>query len=277
VQESHLGKLSMRVCAAVNNALARGRSHATLDALFKRAGAPGDPPDLAHHSKWRVWLKRADDDPKVDSLAVLGKLLEEVLEVPPADDDYSREQYEESRTEITAALKSIGLMYLEGGRIIDNRSSIGSVSLSKALESGSFDEMHIEFERANGEVESDPGQALTAACSLLEALFKACIEANGESLPSKQTVKPLWTCVQKILSLDPKDQDEDDLKRILSGLISVVDGLGSLRTHRGSAHGGGKLRYNVYPRHARLAIGSAHTLASFVIETWMSRDARKGK
>jgi hypothetical protein len=87
-------------------------------------------------------------------------------------------------------------------------------------------------------------------------------------LPDKQSIKPLWTVVQKDLGFDPKDQSDQDVLRVLSGLASIVDGTGAFRTHAGSAHGGGAYRYRVHPRHARLVVNAAHTLATFVIETW---------
>jgi hypothetical protein len=49
-------RLSRSLCAAVGDALANTASHATLDALFQGAGAPGDPPDLSHGTKWKEWL-----------------------------------------------------------------------------------------------------------------------------------------------------------------------------------------------------------------------------
>ena len=64
-------RLSRSLCAVVGSVLAGTGSHTTLDALFKSAGAPGAPPDLAHYSKWKEWLFRAGQDSSVDSLAVL--------------------------------------------------------------------------------------------------------------------------------------------------------------------------------------------------------------
>jgi hypothetical protein len=52
---------------------------------------------------------------------------------------------------------------------------------------------------------------------------------------------------------------------------SVVDGIGSLRTHAGTAHGHGKRSYRVQARHARLAIHASHTLVGFFLETWDER------
>ena len=70
------------------------------------------------------------------------------------------------------------------------------------------------------------------------------------------------------LGFDPKLVQDDDLKKTLSGILSIVDGIGAFRTHASSAHGEGRKMYKLKPRHARLAIHSAHTIALFVLETW---------
>lgn len=51
-------------------------------------------------------------------------------------------------------------------------------------------------------------------------------------------------------------------------MFSIVTGIGSFRTHASSAHGAGRKIYRLKPRHARVAVNSAHSLALFVIETW---------
>ena len=79
-------RLSKSLCAVVGSVLSSTGSHATLDALFESAGAPGDPPALAHQSKWKEWLFRAGQDPDVDGLVVLGTLLEEFMDLPPKPD-----------------------------------------------------------------------------------------------------------------------------------------------------------------------------------------------
>lgn len=109
--------------------------------------------------------------------------------------------------------------------------------------------MNKEFERALDSVGSDPAAAVTAACVILEALCKVYLEDEGLSLPSDQSIQPLWRAVQPHLGLDPKSIEENDLKQILSGLSSITHGLGSFRTHVGSAHGRGRNTYRVAPRH----------------------------
>ena len=122
-------RLPMAVCAAVADVL-QG-SHATLDALFEAAGAPGPPPDLAHHSKWKTWLFRAGNDPQVDSLALLGNLIEEFMDLPPlpssggvADilgiDHDPVAEYTQRRDRLNRVLEEHGFQYFRGGRVLPN-------------------------------------------------------------------------------------------------------------------------------------------------------------
>jgi hypothetical protein len=93
-------------------------SHQTLDALFISAGVPGEPPSLAHHSKWKEWLFRAGQDPSTDSLSVLGNVLEEFMDAPR--DPQAREEWVEKRKRIVEALEADGLRYYRGGRVFPN-------------------------------------------------------------------------------------------------------------------------------------------------------------
>lgn len=269
-------KLSIALCAIVNEIVSG--SHDTLDQLFIGAGAPGEPPDIAHHSKWKMWLRQASDNPEIDAQAVLGKIIEEFMEVEPLESSndfnsifgFSTEYdiYEKNKKRLTDILHKEGLRYSKGGIIEKIPKGFGIENLYLSLKEKDFYALDVEFDRALKNVERDPASAITAACAILEALFRAYIENHLIDLPTKKTIKPLWAKVQKHLGIDPKSQSDQDIQKILSGLSSIVDGIGSFRTHAGSAHGGGMLRYNVQSRHAKLTVNSSHTLALFVIETW---------
>lgn len=120
-------RLPIAVCAAVAQVL-KG-SHDSLNALFEAAGAPDPPPDLSHHSKWKNWLQRAGNDPEIDSLAVLGNLIEEFMDLPPFSSDDVRddfldirhdtlEEYKKSRERLVKVLENHGFMYFQGGRVL---------------------------------------------------------------------------------------------------------------------------------------------------------------
>lgn len=108
-------RLPAAVCAVVAEVL-RG-SHATLDALFFRAGAPGNPPPMSHAAKWKHWLLVAGDDPNVDGLRVLGLVLEEFMDLPPREEGEVPE-WERSRARVVAVMEEYGLRYYRGGRVL---------------------------------------------------------------------------------------------------------------------------------------------------------------
>jgi len=111
-------RLSKSLCAVVGQVMTTTGSHAALDVLFHTAGAPGDPPDLSHGSKWKEWLFRAGLDPNVDSLAVLGNVLEEFMDLPPDAGSTEFNDWKEKRTRVEAVLEENGLRYFRFGRIL---------------------------------------------------------------------------------------------------------------------------------------------------------------
>ncbi len=130
-----------------------------------------------------------------------------------------------------------------------------------------------DFERALNKAEADPPGAITAACSTLESVCKCLLDRMGKPYPLKQDISGLVKEVSKHLNLSPARTDfpkegEQDIRQVLSGLVSVTGGIGALRTHVGDAHGRGEARPRVDARIARLAIHSACTIALFYIETW---------
>lgn len=131
----------------------------------------------------------------------------------------------------------------------------------------------IEFDRIFNNIESDPPAAVTASCALLESLFKIYITDEQLDLPADESINPLWNVVRKHLNFDPSSVQDEDLRKILGGLASIVDGTGGLRTHKSSAHGHGHKNYKLKPRHARLAAASVCTLATFVLEAWAERSS----
>ncbi len=109
-------RLSRSLCSVVGEVLTG--PHKILDALFVSAGAPGEPPALAHHAKWKEWLFRAGQDPAVDSLTVLGNVLEEFMDLPPPQGTPEFDLWKERRERVEAALEENGLRYYRFGRVL---------------------------------------------------------------------------------------------------------------------------------------------------------------
>ena len=263
--------LPVPVCSIVGDVLGSLiYHHKTLEGLFYQAGAVGEVPPGNCVVKCQTWLKRMHTEVP-DPAAVLGKVVEEFMEV---DRSFQEEAQAAGRQKIVEVLGRFGLSYHTGGLILGAATALPTKSLKQVLKDRDLSGVDKEFERALANVEKDPPAAITAACSILESLFKVYIEDNGIEMPADQSLKPLWKAASKHLGLDPAAIEDDDVKKVLSGLNSVVDGIGSLRTHTGSAHGRGRRAYHLQARHARLAIHASHTLVGFFLETW---DERKRK
>lgn len=162
------------------------------------------------------------------------------------------------------------------GRIEAGFSSPVLGSLSGAAGILNFDTVSRDLERALGSAKDDPEDAVTAACSTVESVCRSILIELGEGLPDKKDIKGLFGAVRKPLGLasDRTDLDPliaDDVRKILNGLATVIEGIGALRTHGGDAHGRERGYARLDRRIASLAIHAASTVALFLIETWQRK------
>jgi hypothetical protein len=254
-------------------------THAGLDNLFFHADAPGDPPEGSKPVKTQAWLRRINKESE-NPLVALGKLIECYMEIPEQDEGEntffgspSGNPKKELKEKLESILSRCNLTYMSGGYVSDG-SSASSRSLAELIKGRDIPAIDTEFNRALSNVNSEPREAVSAACNILESIFKTYISDENLILPQKQDLQNVWKVVRADLGFDPSLVQDDDLKKVLSGILSVVDGIGAFRTHASSAHGEGRKLYKLKPRHARLAIHSAHTLALFVLETWDENRAK---
>jgi len=254
----------LAVCADV---VSRRETHATLDSLFIYAGAPGDPPPGSKPAKTLDWLRRCNKDESVDPLAVLGRLIENYMDAPLDPNNSFESSYLEDRKKLSVALASAELQYFKSGRVVAALAS-PSRSLDDYIRDLDVRVIDQEFDRALKSVEFNPRDAVSAASNVLESVCKVYIEDERLEMPAKQDLQAVWGVVRKDLGFDPSRTEDQDLRAILSGMISVVQGIGALRTHASSAHGPSRRTYRLEPRHARLAVHSAHTIALFILESW---------
>jgi len=123
-------KIPRAICLVVGEVLSKRGSHDILNKLFESSGAPGPPPDLAHHSKWKNWLFTAGTDPNVDSLKVLGNVIEEFMDVAP--NEYSEEysDWGTDRKRIISVLEDYGFRYFQGGRVLPHGIKLDEASIN---------------------------------------------------------------------------------------------------------------------------------------------------
>ena len=138
-----------------------------------------------------------------------------------------------------------------------------------------FDTVGHEVNRALAleSAETDSDDAITAACSIIEAVCRSILLELKLPLPAKKDIDGLVKAVQEPLNLSPArsdlpDEIAADVRQVLGGLTTTAKDIGALRTHAGDAHGRERGFRRVDARIARLAVHAASTLALFLIETW---------
>jgi len=252
-------------------------THSDIDRLFAYADAPGAPPDGNKVKKTVEWLRLTNKQAS-EPLVVLGNLLEEILEKEPWDAANAaawESEPEWSATlrahqdRVNLALAKAGLSYSAGGHIGASSAS-PTTSLREMIERGGLSAVELEMDRALKQVEGDPNAAAHYAGNVLEAALKAYLTRKGITFNDQNdTLNTLWALTRDALGINPKDLEAKDLKKIASGLNSIVDGTMYMRNKKSGAHGRteDQLRASALrPRHARLVIHSAHTLAAYVLE-----------
>ncbi len=138
----------------------------------------------------------------------------------------------------------------------------------EAADALGLDALKVEFERAQATLESDPAAALTAASSILEGVCKELIRRRGGEIPADQSADKLGRAVMKTLTILPEQYDDQDVKRLLGGLINIVAAAGALRTKFGSAHGRTNDDFVADKALAHLAVNAAMTTVYFLLERY---------
>lgn len=127
--------------------------------------------------------------------------------------------------------------------------------------------VHDIWRKALDRMTSDPEGAITLAKSLLESVLKHILDERKLAYSEKADLPELYRLVAKELNLAPDQHTEENFKRILGGITSVVNELSSLRNRLGDAHGRGKGGVRPVARHAELAVNLAGSIALFLVQT----------
>lgn len=116
--------------------------------------------------------------------------------------------------------------------------------------------------------------AITNARTLVEEVLLE-IEAllTGQRGKNGGDMAVLYNRVKKLINFDPGQEGlNESLKQILQGLNSIVLGVSKLRTKASDSH---SREFKPSEHHARLAVNSAMTFTSFVLESYFYQQSKK--
>jgi len=133
-----------------------------------------------------------------------------------------------------------------------------------------------QITRIETAVINDPSLAIGTAKELIETCCKTILTERKVEFSKNADIPELVKLTAKELELTPDDIPQkakaaETIKRLLSNLATITQGVAELRNHYGTGHGKAAGTKGLQPRHAKLAAGAASTLAVFLAETHNER------
>ena len=220
----------------------------------------------------RFNLMNGDDD---NFLAFLCETIHPVVRPDPTEAERLCQLYNEY-------LRNDGFQIVEKTRLSGKPVFVGrhvGVAITPALEAvratlGGTDPGYIaqQITRMETAVLNDPTLAIGTAKELVETCCKTILEARSVTFSRSADLPELMKLTVKTLELAPANIPEsskaaDTIKRLLSNLATITNGISELRNQYGTGHGKAAGSKGLGSRHAKLAVGAASTLAVFLAET----------
>lgn len=167
------------------------------------------------------------------------------------------------------------------GRYVRVDISPGILAAKETLSGTDVTYVSQQITRMEAAVNQDPELAIGTAKELGETCCKSILTEAGVAFSKSDDVPKLVKSTVTLLQLTPDDIPEqakaaDTIKRLLSNLASITQGVAELRNQYGTGHGKLGANKGLQSRHAKLAVGAASTLAVFLAETHNVRSGKKG-
>jgi hypothetical protein len=129
-----------------------------------------------------------------------------------------------------------------------------------------------QIRRMEQSIDADPALAVGTAKELVETVCKTILAERGKPAAGTPDLPALTKMTMRELRLMPDGvpsaaKGAETAKRILGNLATIAQGLAELRNLYGTGHGRHEDTGSIKPRHAKLAVGAAATLATFLFET----------
>jgi hypothetical protein len=176
-----------------------------------------------------------------------------------------------TRTRLLGHLQRDGI-HLQNGRLAFPASSVHTGHARSVAARLDLPGLQLQIDRIVASIDTDPAHAIGTANEVIETTCTSILTARGESYSKSADVPDLLKQTRRVLKLLPEDVPDaargaDTIRQLMSQLGSIAQNVAELRSLYGTGHGKeGKAR-GLQPRHARLVVGSAATLTTFLLET----------
>jgi hypothetical protein len=139
---------------------------------------------------------------------------------------------------------------------------------TKELDRVSFEYIQEQIRKCNSKIaDKDFDGAITNARTLIESICLFILESKTKQKHGYDgNLIKLYKSVATLLNMSPGDYEDDNLKQILSGVFSIVNGVSGLRNTFSDSHGiaPSKKTYKIDERHAILTVNLAKTITEYL-------------
>lgn len=250
----------------------------TIDLAFDNYDFEADfdhDPDVPGQRRTRVeqYYASIDFTSKTDITRLL-RVYSDVLN----ELSYDNDQEKADKEKLLKMLKQDGYEFIDE-RLVFTRMSPALAEITQVVRSLDLRETERLADRLMRATKAgDPALTVGTAKDLVESVCKTILEDAGITHTNMHLPK-LVRKAADVLSLLPGNipdqaKGKDTIRRVLSSLAQIVDGISELRNLYGTGHGRhGRISRGVTTRHARLVVGAASAVAIFLLETQSERSS----
>jgi len=147
---------------------------------------------------------------------------------------------------------------------------------TKELDRISFEYINEQIRKCNSKIaDKDFDGAVTNARNLIESICLFILESKTKKKYNYDgNIIKLYKSVAQLLKMSPGDYDDDNLKQILSGVFSIINGVSGLRNTFSDSHGSApsKTTYKIDERHTILTVNLAKTITEYLFLSYVKSE-----
>jgi hypothetical protein len=227
--------------------------------FFEDAGImPKEDYDPKESSQRRSLVKQyyaACDFSDRDDAQRLLRVFETILISASNDPDiYHRQEIDASVSTLISHMERDGFTF-ENNRLETIGGRLGLTQIADHADKLDASNLHLQIQRIEEAIESDPELAIGTAKELVETTCKTILQERGMPFEKNWDMMRLVKEVRKVLILTPEDIPDSakaakTIKILLNNLATISQGLAELRNSYGTGHGKEGRKASLEPRHA---------------------------
>lgn len=152
-----------------------------------------------------------------------------------------------------------------------NSVGVTTSSARKVADILASDHVAAQITRMESSLHSDPGLAIGSSKEFIESICKGILKERGVELTGSEDLPKLARLTREVLSLTVQKDTDDTLKKLVSAVTTLVQGVTELRGQLGTGHGADPATQQPAPEIARLSVGVATAVGVFLFELHRSQ------